>query len=99
MADYRVNDYGDIFELTVKDSGGSVLDLSGATTQELRFRCSNVSLEKTSSFTTDGTDGKVRYTTATGDLSRAGSWEIWAYWVTSSTGKESTTAQFTVEEN
>lgn len=76
------NDIGTVFEVTIKDcvSGTStVLDVSGATTLELVFKSpSGTSTTKTASLVTDGTDGKIKYTSVDGDLNEVGTWRLQA---------------------
>lgn len=71
----QLNDVGIVFELTVKDEGAFVVDLSSATTIELIFRDPDgTSVTQTATFTTDGSDGKIQYTTLAGDLDVVGLW-------------------------
>ncbi len=76
------NDIGTVFEVTVKDcvSGtATVLDVSGASALELVFKSpSGVAATKTASLVTDGTDGKIKYTTVDGDLNEVGTWRLQA---------------------
>jgi hypothetical protein len=50
-------------------------------------------------FTTDGTDGKIEYTTVDGDLNGAGNWEIQAKVVTPSGTWSTGVGYFKVYEN
>ena len=76
------NDIGAVIELTVKEPDGSVKDISSATTKQLKFtKSSGVGMNKDAVFTTDGTDGKIRYTTVDGDLTPPGTWFCRAYLV------------------
>ena len=72
----HVGDYGTEFVLTIKKrvSGvDSVVDISAATTKKILFRNSAGTIfERTASFKTDGTDGKITYTTASGDVTVSG---------------------------
>lgn len=75
----RVGDIGTVIELTVKD-GGSAVNISAATTKQIKFRKPNgTTVTKTAVFTTDGTDGKIKYTTVADDLDTAGIWRAEAY--------------------
>ena len=78
MADnIHVNDIGTIFRLTMTDSNGVVLDISGATTQEIVFeKPDGTLLTKTSVFTNTGTDGKMQYLSVSGDLNSRGIWHL-----------------------
>lgn len=83
---------GDVvtFRVTVTDQDGSAVDVSGASTKQIKLRKpSGTVLTKTASFTTDGSDGKIEYQTANTDLDVAGVWGIQAYVV--GTGYENST--------
>jgi hypothetical protein len=94
----HLNDIGTVFEATIMD-GDDVVNVSTATTKQLIFRGNGSSKTKTATFTTDGTDGKIRYVTVTGDLDWAGQWEWQAYVVMPTGAWHSDTAQFIVYEN
>lgn len=67
-------DVGTVIEMTCKD-GSTVIDISGATTVQIIFQAPDGTLlTKTASFTTDGTDGKMRVTSESGDFTPAGLW-------------------------
>lgn len=69
-------DIGTVFEATITDAG-VVVDISSATTKDLNFlKPSAATLNKAAVFTTDGTDGKIRYVTLSGDLDEDGKWSI-----------------------
>ncbi|HMU74537.1 MAG TPA: hypothetical protein PKD69_02095 [Elusimicrobiota bacterium] len=71
-------DIGTVFTVTVKE-GSVVVDLSSSTAKQIKFRKRSGSiLTKTASFVTDGTDGKIKYTTIAGDLDESGPWSIQA---------------------
>ncbi len=69
----HVGDVGTVFRLEIKEWDETlldwvILDISTATTIELKFTHPNDSLiTKTASFTTDGTDGQLEYKTLVGD--------------------------------
>jgi hypothetical protein len=68
---------GAYIELTIKDQDGTVVDVSGAASKTIRFEKPDGSrVDKTASFTTDGTDGKIRYATQSGVLDTSGAWEV-----------------------
>lgn len=73
--------YGDIgvnFNITVMN-GTSVLDVSNADNIYIIFQKPDASdLTKTATLATDGTDGKIKYTTISGDLDQVGTWQIQA---------------------
>lgn len=73
-----VGQYGEAISLTVIDKNGNAVDISAYTsgiTVTLRDPKSLKTLSYAGSFVTDGTDGKVRFTPASGDLDRYGIWE------------------------
>lgn len=92
----HVGDTGSYIELTIKD-GDEVFDISSATIKKIKIKTSaNVVLDKTASFSTNGTDGKIKYVFIDGDLSISGIWKARGY-VEMPTGKWSTTdVQFEV---
>lgn len=78
------------FELYVGDTGteigaivkenGVVVDLSGATTKQIKFRKpSGAMVTKDAEFKTDGADGHLIYVTETGFLDESGTWVAQAY--------------------
>jgi hypothetical protein len=70
------NDIGTVFEITIKD-GPLVIDISGATTKNILLKPpTGTLLTKAGVFVTDGTDGKIKYTTISGDLSEVGVWQV-----------------------
>lgn len=73
-------DIGTIIELTIKD-GSQIVDISGATTKDIFLKkpVSSTVLTKSGAFSTDGTDGKLRYSTINGDLDEVGVWEVQAH--------------------
>jgi hypothetical protein len=75
----HIGDVGTKFLITVKNDG-VVVDISSATVKEIYFeKPDGTTLTKTASFETDGTDGKIYWTTsAAGDLDIEGMWKIQA---------------------
>jgi hypothetical protein len=73
--------YGDIgvnFNITVMN-GAAVLNVSNANSISIIFQKPDSSdLTKTASLVTNGTDGKIKYTTVAGDLDQIGTWQIQA---------------------
>ena len=71
-----------MFLVTVNDcvSGTStILDISTASSLSLVFKSpSGASNTKPATLYTDGTDGKIYYTTVDGDLNQVGTWRIQA---------------------
>ena len=80
-------DVGTVFRLTIVDTAGTAIDVSTATTKYIYFQDpSGVRMQKTAAFTTDGTDGKIQYTSVPGDIDSVGIWQIQGY-VETSLGK------------
>jgi len=83
----HLNDIGTVFTITLKD-GSSVVDISSATTKIIIFgKPDGTSVSQTGTFTSDGTDGKMYYTSVDGDLDQPGWWKIQAYIIDSGTWK------------
>jgi hypothetical protein len=60
-------------------NGATVLNLSNANNISIIFqKPDGTDLTKTASLTTNGTDGKIKYTTVAGDLDQIGTWQIQA---------------------
>ena len=77
----HVGDIGTVIEVTVKDkTSGDVVPIDAATTMTLFFNKSDgTTIERTATHTTDGSDGKMFYTTISGDINMAGEWKYQAY--------------------
>ena len=73
--------YGDIgvnFNITVMN-GAAVLNVSNANSISIIFqKPDSTDLTKTATLVTNGTDGKIKYTTVAGDLDQIGTWQIQA---------------------
>lgn len=101
MADHiQVGNIGTVIRLTVKEDGVAV-DVSSAssTKQIILGKPDGTSLTKNASFTTDGSDGKVEYTTIDGDLSLPGWWTAQAYVVMTGFTGHSEVVKFFVHPN
>lgn len=75
----HVGDIGTVFTVVIVDDvTGAAIDISTATTKSIIFQAPNkASTTQTATFTTDGTDGSMFYTTATAaDLNQSGQWKI-----------------------
>jgi hypothetical protein len=79
MTTLHVDDYGAALEVTVEEDGSAV-DISAATTTVIKMRTPDGRvLSKSATLTTDGTDGKMRYTLQSGDLDTPGRWRWQGY--------------------
>ena len=74
----HIGDIGTVFVVTIKDEDETVVDVSSASTQQIIFsKPDGTKVTKTSVFTTDGTDGKIQYTTVdVNDLTTKGKWHL-----------------------
>lgn len=80
-------DIGTIFRLTITDTAGTAIDVSTASVKYIYFQDpSGNKVKKTATFTTDGTDGIIQYTTIAGDIDEEGVWQVQGY-VETSLGK------------
>ena len=80
-------DIGTIFRLTIKDTAGTAIDVSTAVVKYINFQDpAGTKVQKTAAFYTDGTDGKIQYTTVSGDIDTVGTWQVKGY-VETSLGK------------
>lgn len=71
-------DFGTLFLATVLDCG-SIVNLSGYTTLQMDFRMPGYPpsyMSKAASLYTDGTDGKMKYISASGDFTVPGTWQM-----------------------
>lgn len=95
----RVGDIGTVFEVTIRD-GSSIVDISSATTKNIIFkRKDNTILTTVGVFATDGTDGKMKHTTVSGDLTVKGQYCIQGYVVLPTGSWHSDIEQFDVFAN
>lgn len=105
----HVADIGTVFRATYLDDCDprTVADVSGATTQQFTFtKPDGSTIVRTTVYTPisqggtgDGTDGKVQYTTVSGDLDQAGRWKVQGYIVTGSGEWRSVIIEFYVHAN
>ncbi len=94
----HVNDIGTTFQLTFKDDG-SVVNISSATITIMLQGPDDVTLSKTGSLVSDGTDGKAEYVTISGDLSTPGTWKLQGKLAFASTTYFSDVHTFMVHKN
>ena len=81
LEDVHLGDIGTAFTVTITDKQANgttiVADISSATLKQLVFKKPNGNkLTKTAAFVTDGTDGKITYTTISGDIDIIGTWKL-----------------------
>jgi hypothetical protein len=78
-AQIHVGDTGTVFTLIVRDTRGLVPLANYPTRQMIFVKPNNTIVTKTATLTTDGTDGKMQYVTADGDLDATGLWKLQGY--------------------
>lgn len=72
-----LNDYGVDITLIVTDSACQPVNISASTAREFELqRPDGTVLTVTAVFVTDGSDGKLRYTVASGVLNAVGTWNV-----------------------
>jgi hypothetical protein len=77
-SEIHAGDIGVVFNITIMN-GTAVLNVSNANSISIIFQKPDSSdLTKTATLTTNGTDGKIKYTTVAGDLDQIGTWQIQA---------------------
>lgn len=94
------NDEGVDITITVEEDGAAV-DISTATTKQLKFQYPDgTGVIKDGEFVTDGSDGKLKYSTEAGFLTPAGRWKVQGYFVlpTPSQKWHTSSAEFFVTE-
>jgi hypothetical protein len=88
------------FTATILDQSGEVVDLSSATTLDFIFqRPDGTLLVGAGGLVTDGTDGKMRYTTVSGDLDDVGAWRYQTHIEIGSSSFYSAVSKFKVLKN
>ena len=97
----RKNAIGVTLTITFKDDSDSAIDVSSATTKSIYLQDPAGTVNThTADFTTDGSDGKIKYTTAaTSDLDLCGTWRIQGHVSSSSWNYKSTWDDFVVHGN
>jgi len=90
---------GIIFTGTVKDKDtGAPINLTSATVKEFRLKPAHtkgVAKKATASYVTNGSDGKLKFTTTTSTFDVVGSWYVQIYLVM--TGYAGYTTKITIE--
>jgi hypothetical protein len=96
MADLRPGDIGVVFDVSVKQDGG-ILPVNDMTTREIVFTSpSGAVVVKSASLVSDGLDGRIKYTSVSGDFSERGNWGIQAHLAKAGFDKKSRLAGFSV---
>jgi len=96
----HLGDTGTQLRVTIQDCNSTAIDISDATTTEIILKKPDgTTVHKTAYFLTDGVDGKIRYTAASGDFDLVGSWKIQGYIVTPSGEWSSEFESFKVHRN
>jgi hypothetical protein len=103
MADTIIHngDVGTIIRLTItEDDDTTAVDVSGATVKTFYFlKPTGTKINKTAVFNSDGTDGKLKYTTIAGDIDTTGRWQVQAYVEIGAAKYYSTKTTFIVQSN
>lgn len=93
-------DIGTIVEVTVVDSDEIAIDISAATTMEIILKSINeIVVTKTAAFTTDGSDGKIQFTSVVADFPEAGRWKIQGHVILPSGEWRTAVGYYNVGEN
>ena len=94
------NDIGTAFTITVMDDT-TIVPIQSATTRQFKFKKpSGIVVTKNNvPFVTDGSDGRLRYTTIADDLDEAGKWYIQVYLVITGWTGHSDQGDFVVYSN
>jgi len=100
MAEIHKGDIGTIFLLTLRDGGTAVNVASASSTKNIIFKKpSGEVITKGAAFNSDGSDGKIKYTTVLGDLNEVGYWEMQAEVVITAGTFKSEVEGFLVKRN
>lgn len=100
MSDLRQYDYGTVIKALIVDSDDTPEDISSATSMYFYFKKpSGSSFTREADFWTDGTDGYIQYTIASGELDEAGIWSVQSHVITSGGSWKSTIPEFIVRPN
>lgn len=102
MSDYTVCNPDEIlhvgdektFTCIVVDENNAAVDISAASAKSILFRKPDGTIvTQAATFTTDGTDGSIYYTTSTTDIDAVGVWKYRAEITLNSLTKESSTCE------
>lgn len=96
----HLNDVGTVFKYSILDEDSNVVDVSTASSINIYFKKPGYdTVSKSGTLYTDGTDGIVYYTIASGDLNVVGNWYTQVEIVISDTNWRSDIQTFNVYEN
>ena len=91
-----VGEFGKTVTITLQDAAGTAVNISSYTTRTVELVSpSGKKLSKTAAFQTDGTNGKITFSFASGDVDKDGIWKGQVY--LSKTGEQSKSAIFEVD--
>lgn len=100
MAELHKYDYGTVLKINVVKSDGTTQDISGATSILFFLEKPNEAIiTRTGTLTTNGSDGLIQYTVASGDLDMIGIWSIQGRVVTSGGSYSTSISEFRVDKN
>lgn len=90
---------GIVFSITF-EANGSAIDISNAQSKSIIFKKPDgTKIEKSASFYTDGTDGIITYTSASGDIDQNGVWRMQGYCAVNSSTHYTSIGNFRVLSN
>jgi len=92
-------DWGTVIELRFLE-GNSIVPLETATLKQIVFLKPDgvTKITKTAIFTTDGSDGKIQYTTIANDIDVGGTWKAEGYVETPLGGWATSSFEFEVDD-
>lgn len=99
-AEIHKGSIGVAFRATILDQNDAVVDISAATVKEMIFKKPNGEVvTQDALFVTDGTDGRMQYVSASGDLDVVGLWRHQAHIIQSGTEFWTDYGSFKVHRN
>lgn len=81
-AEIHVNNIGTVFQATIKDQDGVIVDVSMASPLTMTFRVPTVPFinrAKAATLVSGGVDGRIKYTSVADFLDTPGDWEVQGY--------------------
>ena len=95
----QVGVIGLVMTLTILEDGVAV-NISSAATRKIKIRKPGGEvLERDAEFSTNGNDGKLTYTTISGDINKVGEYKVQAYVIMTGFTGHSTVATFEAKKN